>query len=137
MSLVLDASATLANIYPDETTPSIEAVFDELIDDDAWVPSLWRIEVANSLARGVRRGRLTLAKRDLALADLDRLPIFDDPETGWHVWGKTMRLVDTYGLTVYDATYLELALRLSLPLATLDGDLRKAAEREGVPLLGM
>jgi predicted nucleic acid-binding protein len=95
------------------------------------------MEVANSLAWGVRRGRLTLAKRDLALADLNRLPIFEDDETGQHVWGKTMLLADAYKLTVYDATYLELALRLSLPLATLDQDLRKAAEQEGVLLLGM
>ena len=137
MSLVLDASATLANIYPDETTPSIEAIFDELIDGDAWVPSLWRMEVANSLAWGVRRGRLTLAKRDLALADLNRLPIFEDDETGQHVWGDTLALSGKHRLTVYDATYLELALRLSLPLATLDGDLRKAAELEGVLLLGL
>jgi predicted nucleic acid-binding protein len=136
MSLVLDASATLASIFPDERTALIEAVFDRVADEDAWVPSLWRIEVANILAQGARRGRISLARRDGALANLARLPIFDDDETGQHVWSKTMLLADIHHLTVYDATYLELALRLSLPLATLDEDLRDAAQREGVPLLG-
>ena len=136
MSLVLDASATLASIFPDETTALIEAVFDRVADEDAWVPSLWRIEVANILTQGVRRGRISLARRDGALANLARLPIFDDDETGQHVWGKTMLLADIHHLTVYDATYLELALRVSLPLATLDDDLREAALREGVRLLG-
>jgi predicted nucleic acid-binding protein len=136
MSLVLDASATLASIFPDESTALIEAVFDRVANDDAWVPSLWRIEVANILAQGVRRGRISLARRDRALANLARLPIFDDSETGKHVWTDTLLLADLHRLTVYDATYLELALRLSLPLATLDDDLRKAAQQEGVSLLG-
>ena len=136
MSLVLDASATLARVYPEETTDSIAALFIRVADEDAWVPTLWRIEVANSLAWGVRRSRMTLSRRDGALADLARLPIFEDAETGLHVWGKTLLLADTHRLTVYDATYLELALRLALPLATLDDDLRNAAEREGVELLG-
>jgi len=136
MSLVLDASATLASIFPDETTALIEDVFDRVADENAWVPSLWRIEVANILTQGVRRGRISLARRDGALANLARLPIFDDDETGQHVWGKTMLLADIHHLAVYDATYLELALRLSLPLATLDEDLRAAAQSEGVSLLG-
>jgi predicted nucleic acid-binding protein len=136
MSLVLDASATLASIFPDETTAPIEAVFDQIADEDAWVPSLWRIEVANILAQGVLRGRISFARRNGALADLSRLPIFDDSETALHVWGATLVLADNHRLTVYDATYLELALRLSLPLATLDEDLRRAAQSEGLPLLG-
>jgi predicted nucleic acid-binding protein len=64
------------------------------------------------------------------------LPIYCDQETNDHVWDRTLELADRHNLTVYDATYLELAMRLSLPLATLDEDLRKAAQREGVPLLG-
>jgi predicted nucleic acid-binding protein len=136
MSLVLDASATLASIFPDERTDPIEAVFDQVADEDAWVPSFWRIEVANILAQGVRRGRINLARRNDALADLGRLPIFDDAETAIHVWSTTLALADFHRLTIYDATYLELALRLSLPLATLDEGLRAAAQAEGVPLMG-
>jgi predicted nucleic acid-binding protein len=136
VSLVIDASAALAWLYPDETTPFIEAVFDKVIEEDAWVPSIWRLEVANSLMWSVRRGRMTLLKRDGILADLASLPIFDDSQTGLHSWGRTLGLADAHQLTVYDAAYLELASRLSLPLATLDEDLRKAAQLENVPLLG-
>jgi len=136
MSLVIDASAALARVYPEETTAAIEAVFLMVADEGAWVPTLWRVEVANVLSLGVRRGRVTTSRRERALADLADLPILEDAETGTHAWGRTIALADAHKLTVYDATYLELAVRLSLPLATLDEDLRGAAAREGIPLLG-
>lgn len=136
MSLVLDASATLAWLLPEELTGAITAAFDLIADDCAWVPGLWRIEVANSLSANLRRGRITPLRRRESLGDLKLLPIYCDQETNDHVWGRTLELADRHNLTVYDATYLELALRLSLPLATLDDDLRKAAQQEGVALLG-
>jgi predicted nucleic acid-binding protein len=136
MSLVLDASATLAWLYPEETTAAVTFAFDTIADDSAWVPGLWRIEVANSLSVSLRRGRITHLRRDESLVDLKLLPIFCDRETNDHAWSRTLELADLHRLTVYDATYLELALRLSLPLATLDEDLRQATQREGVPLLG-
>lgn len=136
MSLVLDASATLAWLYPDEITDAISTVFDRIGDDCAWVPELWRIEVANSLTVNLRRGRITPFRRSESLVDLQLLTILSDPETNDHVWGRTLELADRHQLTVYDATYLELALRRALPLATLDDALRKAAQQEGLPLLG-
>jgi predicted nucleic acid-binding protein len=135
VSLVLDGSATLAWLYPDEATNAILAVFDEVIRSGAAVPYLWRIEVANSLTMSVRRGRITAEERESSLADLGQLRIGIDRETEY-VWTDALRLADFHSLTVYDATYLELAVRLSLPLATLDEDLRTAAQRERVPLLG-
>ncbi|MGA3082489.1 MAG: type II toxin-antitoxin system VapC family toxin [Terracidiphilus sp.] len=136
MSLVLDASATLAWLLPEELTDAITAVFDSIADDCAWVPPLWRIEVANSLTVNLRRGRITPLRRSESLVDLQLLTILCDPETDNHLWGRTLELADRHQLTVYDAIYLELALRLALPLATLDDALRKAAQQEGVPLLG-
>lgn len=136
MSLVIDASATLASVYPEETTASIEAVFVTVADEGAWVPTLWRVEVANILSLGVRRGRMTITRRDSSLADLASFPIFEDAETGMHAWSRTIALADAHRLTVSDATYLELALRLGLPLATLDEDLRRAAQKESVLVLG-
>jgi predicted nucleic acid-binding protein len=127
----------LAWLLPEEFTGAVAAAFDLIAIDCAWVPGLWRIEVANSLSVKLRQGRITSRQRQGSLDDLKRLPIYCDPETTDHVWGRTLALADTHRLTVYDATCLELALRPSLPLATLDLDLRKAAHQEGLPLLGI
>lgn len=136
MSLVLDSSATLAWVYSDEITTAIGEVFARLNERGAWVPALWRLEVANVLQMGVRRGRHDAAFRDAALTDLGLLPISVDPDTGRHAWNATLHLAERHKLTVYDAAYLELAQRRGLPLATLDADLRVAASAERVVLLG-
>lgn len=136
MSLVLDASSTLAWVYEDETTQAIRDVFDVVIESGAWVPALWRLEVANFLEISIRRGRHDAAFRDTTLADLSRLPIRLDPETNEHAWDTTLRLASRHKLTLYDAAYLELAQRRNLPLATLDQDLRGAARLEHVAVLG-
>ena len=136
MSLVLDSSVTLAWIYADETTEAIRGVFEHLAEHGAWVPSLWRLEVGNVLQMGVRRGRHNGEFRDATVEDLASLPISVDDETGDHAWGQTLRLAERHLLTLYDAAYLELALRRGLPLASLDLELRAAATVEGVPLLG-
>jgi predicted nucleic acid-binding protein len=137
VSLVLDSSATLAWFYGDETTPAIHQVFELLVQSGAWVPFLWRLEVANVLEMGIRRGRHDVAFRHATLADLSALPISIDPETDRGAWDATLQLAHLHRLTLYDAAYLELAQRLALPLATLDSDLRRAARTEGVTLLGM
>jgi predicted nucleic acid-binding protein len=86
---------------------------------------------------GARRGQHPAEFRDGALADLALLPIQIDPETDRQAWGATARLAERHRLTLYDAAYLELALRRGLPLATLDKDLRAAASAEKVQLLGV
>jgi predicted nucleic acid-binding protein len=136
VSLVLDTSATLAWIYPGEQTATITGVFDQVTATGAWVPSLWRLEVANSLEMGVRRSRIDAAVRDATLADLELLPIHTDPDTEKHAWRTTLHLAERHRLTVYDAAYLELAMRRGLPLASLDRELRVAAKAESVALLG-
>ena len=84
----------------------------------------------------MRRGRIDRAYRDASLADLRSLAITIDPGTNRAAWAATLQLADRFGLTSYDAAYLELALRRRLPLATLDGDLVRAARAENVPLVG-
>jgi predicted nucleic acid-binding protein len=135
MSFVLDSSVTLAWAYAEETSPAVRHVFERLADRGAWVPSLWRLEVANALAINVRRGRRDAAFRDATLEDLALLPIAIDRETDQHAWGATLHLAVRHRLTTYDAAYLELAQRRGLPLATLDSELRMAAAAEMVPLL--
>lgn len=136
MSLVLDASVTLAWLYSHERTKAVEDVFDLITSSGAFVPSLWRLEVANSLTIAVRHSRITAATRDSSLADLGSLQILIDDDTDTYAWSTTLRLADRLRLTLYDAAYLELAQRRDLPLATLDKDLRRAAGKLGVTLLG-
>jgi predicted nucleic acid-binding protein len=137
MSLVLDSSVTLAWVYGDEATQPVHDVLLSVVSGGAWVPQMWRLEVANILEMGVRRGRYAEEARDRSLADLALLPIAVDGETDRHAWGPTLRLAHRHGLTLYDACYLDVALRRALPLATLDRELRAAATGEGVVLLGL
>jgi predicted nucleic acid-binding protein len=136
MSLVLDSSATLAWIYDDEITDAMRQLFNTIVDNGAIVPALWRLEVANVLTFAVRRKRIDAEFRRTALVNLARLNIKTDPDTDAHVWAETLLLADRFGLTIYDATYLELAQRLALPLATLDESLRTAALALGFLVLG-
>lgn len=137
MSIILDTSATLAWVYSDETTPPILEVFNIVTERGAWVPGLWRLEVANILEMGVRRGRHNAAFRDSTLADLNALSISIDAETDRHAWQSTLFLAERHRLTLYDAAYLELAIRRDLPLASLDAELRRAAQAERVLVLGV
>ena len=136
MSMVLDSSATLAWVYSDEIAEPIRQVFNLVGENGAWVPGLWKLDVANILEMGVRRGRHDAAFRDSTLADLALLPIRVDTETDRQAWGATLQLSDRHRLTLYDAAYLELALRRGLPLASLDAELRRAAQAEGVAVVG-
>ncbi len=136
MSLVLDSSATLAWIYSDEITDPIGRIFQDVADHGAVVPALWRLEIANSLTVAVRRGRIDSNFRRAALTDLALLDVLTDDYTDAHAWGETLHLADRFQLTVYDAAYLELAHRRTLPLATLDGELGMAAKTLGIDVLG-
>ncbi len=133
---MIDASLTMAWYFEDESTPATEDVFNQVSDLGAIVPSIWRLEVASALQSAIRRGRIDAEYRDDSLADLAQMAITIDPDTDAYVWSRALRLADRLGLTIYGATYLELAHRRHLPLATLDQDLRRAASLAGVTLLG-
>ena len=137
MSLVLDSSVTLAWLHSNELTEPVRLVFDRVTRARAWVPSLWKLEVANALQMAVRRGRIDAAFRDASLADLALLNIAADPDTDSFAWSTTLQLAQAHQLTVYNASYLELAQRMALPLATLDKELRQASHAAGVALLGL
>lgn len=127
---------TLAGYFEDEKAEESTAVLRRVAEKGAVVPALWRLEVLNGFQTALRRGRIDRAYRDASLADLRALPIALDRGTNRQAWSATLRLCDRFGLTPYDAAYLELALRRRLPLATLDGALARAAEAENVPLVG-
>lgn len=108
-----------------------------MTEEGAVVPVHWRLEVLNGVQAALRRRRLDRAYRDSSLIDLDALLITIDGETNRAAWAATLHLSDQFRLTAYDAAYLELALRRRLPLATLDGDLIRAARAQNVPLVGV
>jgi predicted nucleic acid-binding protein len=137
MSLVLDASVALAWVYVDETTEAISAVFEQVKRDRAWIPALWRWEVANALQMNVRRKRHDADFRDAALSNLAWFPINVDVQAEPEAWLSALLIAQRHNLTVYDASYIEIAHRRKIPLATLDRELRTSAENEGVKLLGM
>ena len=137
VTLVLDSSATLAWVFADEVTSAIRGVLEKVASDGAVVPSIWRLEIANSLTVAVRRKRIDAAFRREALADLALLNVIADEHTDTYAWTSTLALADRFHLSAYDAAYLELAQRRSLPLATLDDDLRKASHELGVTTLGV
>ncbi|MEA1673466.1 type II toxin-antitoxin system VapC family toxin [Nitrospirillum sp. BR 11163] len=132
---VIDSSAALAWVLPEETSPAAQALLERIIQDGALAPPLWRIEVANVLAMAERRGRISASDRQNALKQLGRLPIAFDDDGNARLWDAVSNLALRHGLSVYDAIYLELALRSGLPLATFDKALRQAASSSGVPLM--
>jgi predicted nucleic acid-binding protein len=136
VSLVIDSSMTLAWYFEDEKTAASTAVLNRVAETGAVVPALWHLEVLNGLQVALRRGRITVAYRDASLDDLRSFVIAIDPGTNRQAWSATLRLCDQFGLTSYDAAYLELAQRRQLPLATLDGELIRAAQAENVQLVG-
>lgn len=137
MSLVLDSSATLSWCFVDERTPAATKLLRRVAEAGALVPALWRLEVANGLLVAVRRSRMTKQERDATLRDLAQLSIVVDPETDDHAWTATLQLADRFGLTAYDAAYLELARRRRIALASLGRPLRQAAAALAIELLGL
>lgn len=135
MSCVLDASTSVAWLHPWETTPALDRFFRDVAANSAWVPALWHLEVANVLRTNLIRKLYDEATRNHYLALLRQVPVLVDEQTDQKAWNETRLLSDLHKLTMYDAAYLELALRRNLPLATLDGDLQTAAHNEGVSII--
>lgn len=135
-AFVIDASAALPWCFADEATEATNALLTRLqTGDEAIVPAHWPVEVANALLTAVRRRRIPPEDVHQFLEDLEVLPIRVDTTTKNLVRAGVFPLAEQYELTVYDAAYLELAIRESLPLATLDNDLRKASRAAGVSLV--
>ncbi len=137
MSFVVDASIALAWCFEDEQTPAISALLDRVAIEGAFAPQLWPLEALNALLTAQRRGRITAADRRELLALLHGLPITIDAETATQVWSASQAIAETHGLTAYDASYLELAMRMGIPLATGDTALAAAARALSVPLLAI
>jgi predicted nucleic acid-binding protein len=132
---VIDASVALAWCFDDEATESSRALLDRFENEQAAVPSLWHLELANALALGERNRRITPARTSEFIALIVGLPIVVDEQTPNRALSAVLELARSERLSAYDASYLELAMRRGIPLATKDDDLAKAARRAGVMLL--
>jgi predicted nucleic acid-binding protein len=132
MPFVLDTSIPACWAFQDEQDARADAAYARIRTEEAVVPSLWWFEIRNILVVNERRKRITESDTGVFLRVLARLRIrIDrDPEEG-----AVLRLARTHRLSVYDASYLELALREAIPLAILDGELAAAARKEGTRLI--
>jgi predicted nucleic acid-binding protein len=134
--LVLDCSVAISWCLPDETDIYADAVLSLLTAPEhmveAVVPSIWSLELANTLLVSERRGRVLPEQQQEILDLIEALPIWVDALTASQALGATFQMGKDYNLAAYDAAYLELAVRRSLPLATLDQRLTEAAIAYGV-----
>lgn len=134
--IVLDCSITMTWILPDDgMTEKANEILSSLDEKHAKVPTIWPIEVANVLCIVERQKKLSALEVSEFKEFLSALPISIDNSTSLRAMGSVYTLAKTEQLTIYDAAYLEIAIRENLPLATFDKALKKAAQRNGVLLL--
>lgn len=134
---VLDTSVALAWCFEDESSPAADEILDLLLSSEAVVPAIWSVEVANALLAGERRKRIRPAEVTRSLELLRSLNIrLDDAGLRLEA-GELVALARAQRLSAYDATYLSLAMREGIPLATLDRALGRAARQVGISLLGL
>ena len=133
---VIDCSLALAWVLPDETSATADRLRKRLSRGSRlWVPALWWYELSNVLVTAQRRKRLTETDAKLALQQYRRLPIETEFELDMESLWRACLMAVRYGLSAYDAAYLELAHRKGLRLATLDRALISAAHKAGVPIM--
>lgn len=135
-AIVVDASIAMSWCFLDEATPATRQLFDDMGSTSAVVPAWWYIELANVLYLAEKNRRISADRVAEFTATIDDLRVEIDSEAPLRAFDHLLPLCRAHGLTSYDAIYLDLAVRRKLPLATLDGPLRKAARKLGVKLLG-
>jgi predicted nucleic acid-binding protein len=132
---VVDASVAVGWGFRDERNVYTDAVLRRTQNDGALAPAIWPIEVANAIVMGERRQRLTSAQARRFVRLLTVLPITIDHVALTAAFSTVASIARQFNISVYDATYLELALRTGLPLASLDNRLLVAAASAGVVLI--
>jgi predicted nucleic acid-binding protein len=135
VKFVIDTSFIAALLLPDESADRATARLREIKDGGAVAPSIWQLEVTNFLLMAERRRRIDASQFSRLIEAVDALPVTLQPALTVKQRGEMLHYAHKHRLTTYDAVYLELALRLDLPLATLDNSLRAAAKAEGAKLV--
>jgi predicted nucleic acid-binding protein len=135
MKFVIDASFIASLLLPDEAAEESAAQLEHIKEGGAVAPILWQLEVANMLLTAQRRKRIDASQFMRILEAVDSFPVTLQPALTAKQRGDLLNLARKHELTAYDAAYLELALRLDLPLATVDDRLLSAASAEGAKTL--
>lgn len=133
-AFVLDASITLSWAFEDEVSDYADRVLESLSDMQAFVPAIWPLEVTNALLVAQRRGRVDDLRIEHFLTLLQRLPITVSVISAKTVFDEVLRMARQHQLSTYDASYLQLAIQMRLPLATQDTPLHPAMQQCGVPI---
>lgn len=134
-NFVIDNSVVMTWCFEDEVNLYAEAVLDQLEVSTAFVPSIWPLEIGNVLLVAERKKRLSQADSARFIALIHDLPILIEQEPSERMLGEILALAREHHLSTYDASYLDLAMRKGLPLATLDNGLKAAAKRSHVPVV--
>ncbi|MCK4603243.1 MAG: type II toxin-antitoxin system VapC family toxin [Deltaproteobacteria bacterium] len=132
---VVDNSVVMAWCFQDETSQYADAILGSLEVFKAIVPSIWPLEVGNVLLVAERRKRLSEAGSARFIALLTELPIMIEQESPERMMREILALAREHQISSYDASYLDLAMRKGVAIATLDDGLIKAAERSQVPIM--
>ena len=135
IEFILDCSISISWVLVDEDDDYANSILDLMTDATAFVPEIWSLEVVNTLLVAERRNRMTIEQSEQAIKLLQSLPIVIDTLTSSQAFQQTLKLGREQSLASYDAAYLELALRINLPLATNDNRLIEAAKRCQVRLM--
>ena len=130
--VVLDASVALAWCFPDEASEYADGVLVALEGCSLLVPAVWGLEITNAMLVGERGKRLRQPEILRFVDLLETLPLIQDTQPVGEQLSNIFPVAREYGLSAYDAAYLELSMRRGAPLATLDGKLRTAAQKAGV-----
>jgi predicted nucleic acid-binding protein len=132
---VMDCSVTMTWLFQDQATEVSGYIKHLLINSVAYVPGIWPLEVANVLYLAERKKKISEADSMEFKTILNALPISIDDSTSQRALESILNLARQQQITVYDASYLEMAMRKGLPLATLDNELKQAAKKVGVKIL--
>jgi predicted nucleic acid-binding protein len=132
---VIDNSVVMSWCFKDETSKYTDAMLDYLEQSTAYVPAIWPLEVSNVLLVAERRKRLSQSDSSRFISLLHELPIIVEQESPERMLSEVLALAREYKLSSYDASYLDLAMRKGLPIATTDKNIISAAKRSSVSIL--
>jgi len=134
-SFVIDNSVVMTWCFKDEENQYADSILDSLEHFIAIVPSIWPLEIGNVLLVAERKKRLSVADSTRFIALLSELPITVDQESPERMIKEIFALAREYRLSTYDASYLDLAMKKSIPIATLDNRLLTAAKQSKVSIM--